>query len=300
MLCLFFGGDTYRSRQGLREFLERSDKNDFFSPLRFIPDGFDESAFSELLRAKNLFAEKHTVICESLLEEADNRDFVLNNLKFCSSSENLFVFWEETPEAAVLAVFKKYSQKMEEFKSLPLGRLRVWLEEELEKRKISMPHRHKEELLRQSGANLWLLIQEIEKYYLASKTGALYDEGRGKEEINLFHIADAVAVRDKARAWLLFQKSLILGLDPEEVFWKIAWQIKNNLLLKRLSHLSEGKIAEITHMHPYVVKKTVSALRFFTEEELSRYSLNLVKLYHDSRRGLADFETGIEKFLIKL
>ena len=301
MLCLFFGEDTYRSRQRLQEFLERdrSSKNGFFFPLRFSPDGFDESAFNELLRAKNLFAEKHTVICEGLLEEAARRDFILDNLKICSSSENLFIFLEETLETPVLAVFKKYSQNMEEFKSLSLDRLRAWLEKELEERKISMPCRHKEELLRQSGANLWLLIQEIEKYHLSSKAGVLPDEVSKKEGLNFFHIADAVAAKDKARAWLLFQKSLIMGFDSEEVFWKIVWQIKNLLLLKKLNHLPERKIAELTRLHPYVIKKTVSASRFFTEEELSRCSSNLVRLYHDSRRGLADFETGVEKFLIK-
>ncbi len=62
----------------------------------------------------------------------------------------------------------------------------------------------------------------------------------------------------------------------------------------------EKKITEMTGLHPYVVKKTASASRFFTEEELSRYSAELINLYHDSRRGLADFDAGLEKFLIKL
>lgn len=301
MLCLFFGEDTYRSRERLRKFLnDNSGDNESFSPLRFSPDGFDESRFVELLRAQNLFAGKYTIICENLLEVASCCDFILDNLKFCASSENLFVFREETLESGVLAVFKKHAQKIEEFKSLSCARLRQWLDKELEKRKISIPFAQKEGLLRQAGTNTWLLIQEIEKYHLSAEAGFPSCGSPEKEEVNLFHIADAVASRDKARAWLLFQKSLISGLDAEEVFWKIAWQIKNSLLLKGFIGFPENKIAEITHLHPYVVKKNLSASRFFTEEELSRYSLDLVNLYHDARRGMCDFETGVEKFLINL
>lgn len=301
MLCLFFGEDTYRSRECLREFLnDTSCGNESFSPSRFDPDDFDEYRFGEFLRAQNLFAEKYTIICENLLETATYRDFILDNLKFCASSENLFIFREETLESRVLAVFKKHAQKIEEFKSLSYARLRQWLDKELEKRKISIPFVQKDELIRQAGTNTWFLIQEVEKYHLSVEAGFPLCGSPEKEEVNLFHIADAVASRDKARAWLLFQKSLISGQDAEEVFWKIAWQIKNSLLLKGFIGFPENKIAEITRLHPYVVKKNLSASRFFTEEELSRYSLDLVNLYHDSRRGMSDFETGVEKFLINL
>jgi DNA polymerase III delta subunit len=298
MLYLFFGEDNFRSRESLHEFLRKTSKGSSLSLSWFDSDTFTRPTFEELTRAKNLFGGNYTVVCEGLLKDADIAGFFQENLKFCASSENTFIFWEEILESSFLNIFKKYAEKIAEFKPLSFRETKTWLEKETEKRKIEIPAILREELIGQCGSNLWLLSSELEKYALSSKKELGLN--RKTKQINVFHITDAVAERDRSRAWLLFQKAAIGGFDSEEIFWKIVWQIKNLLIVKKLLPAAEKKITETTNLHPYVVKKTLSAAKNFTEEELAKYSLELIALYHNSRRGLADFETGIEKFLIKL
>ena len=288
------------SRQALREFIEDAPKKHKrpFSVSWLSADTFSKADFEELQRTENLFGGGYLVVCEGLLNEAETADFVAVNLKSCASSGNIFLFWEETLEPVFSSAFKKHAENISEFKPFSPLKTRNWLEGELKKRKISMAAGLSEELIRQYGADLWSLSQALEKHSLAPKADLFLN--KKSSQVNIFHIADAVAEKDRGRAWLLFQKALLSGMDPEEIFWKITWQIKNLLLIKKLPFSSEEEIIEATNLHPYVVKKTLSASRNYSEEELTGYSSELIDLYHNARRGLADFDVGIEKFLIKI
>ncbi len=308
MLYLFFGEDNFRSRERLHEFLEQlSDSKDRMFSLSWLDaDTFAKPSFEELVREESLFGGHYIIVCENLFQEEDFSDFLVKNLELCACSKKIFVFCEDEVEPSHLRNFQKFAAKIEEFSFLPPSQLRVWLEKEAKEKKVEMTSGLREELIQQCGNNLWLLSQEIEKYALNSEKGFL---GKKKEveKVNIFHLTDAIAAKDRSRAWFLFQKAMLSGADIEEIFWKIVWQVKNLLMIKKLQFasptggpLSEKKITEKTHLHPYVVKKTVSSIRLYTEEELARYSSELINLYNNARRGRTDFETGIEKFLIKL
>ena len=141
MLYLFWGEDTYRSRQKFREFTEKisGGKNRPFSFLWFTSDMFSTPSFEESLRAKNLFEDRGIIVCESLLKDSGEADFLKENLPLCGRSENIFIFWEEDVEPICLERFRKYAEKVEQFKFLSLNQVRTWLERELEKKKVSMP-----------------------------------------------------------------------------------------------------------------------------------------------------------------
>lgn len=298
MIYLFFGEDNFRSRERLHGFLEGLKEKSLSSFFWFNPETFTKPAFEELARTKDLFGGNYIIVCENLLGEKEIADFCLENLGLCSDSGNNFIFWEEDMDSSAVKIFKKYAKNAEEFKFLPLRELKIWLDKEAEKRKIALPSFLKEDLIRHGSQNLWFVSQELEKYALSSKKD--FETIKKAQEMNIFHLTDAVGEKDKSRAWLLFQKMMTAGADPEEIFWKIVWQIRNLLLLKKLGSMPEKKITEATRLHPYVVKKAARASRNFSEEELAKYSSELIDLYHNSRRGLADFDIGIEKFLIKI
>ncbi len=301
MLYLFLGEDNFRRRERLHEFLEQLsvDKDRTFSLSWLNADTFAKPSFEELVREESLFGGHYIIVCENLFQEEDFSGFLVKNLELCACSKKIFVFCEDEVEPSYLRHFQKFAAKIEEFSFLPQSQLRVWLEKEAKQKGIEMTSGLREELIRQCGNNLWLLSQEIEKYALNSEKEF---SGRKSEaeKVNIFHLTDAIAAKDRGRAWFLFQKAILSGADVEEIFWKIVWEIKNLLLVKKLQPLPEKKIVEKTHLHPYVVKKTASATRLYTEKELAQYSSELINLYHNARRGLTDFETGIEKFLIKL
>ena len=149
----------------------------------------------------------------------------------------------------------------------------LFLEEELDKKLLDMFKKYSKK------------VQEFKVSYKPHKEMSFGD-------YNPFAICDAVAEKNKSRAWILFQKALLSGVPAEEVFYKIVWQIKALLLIK--------KVPQDTGLHPFVVQKNLANVKNFTEKELADYSFALLKIYHDTRRGLEEFPLGLEKFLINL
>ncbi|MFC1625267.1 hypothetical protein ACFL1O_00055 [Patescibacteria group bacterium] len=119
--------------------------------------------------------------------------------------------------------------------------------------------------------------------------------GSSKRKINkknnLFYLADLFGNRQKEKIWLAYQKELFEGTLAEEVFWKLLWQVKSLMLVKK----GEGN-----GLHPFVLNKVKKSAPLFTEEELQKYSSNLVDLFHQSRHGQADLAVGLEKFILKI
>lgn len=146
----------------------------------------------------------------------------------------------------------------------------LFFEEEIEKELLDLFKEHSEK------------VQEFKLKRVVEK----------QKDYKPFAICDAVAEKNKNRAWVLFQKALLSGVPAEEIFYKIAWQIKALLLIK--------KIPKETGLHPFVVQKNLANVKNFTEQELINYSFELLKIYHDVRRGLEEFPIGLEKFLINL
>jgi len=106
----------------------------------------------------------------------------------------------------------------------------------------------------------------------------------------IFRVTDAFGARQKERTWLLCQEEFLNGTPAEDVFWKIVWQVKNLLAVKKGGGES---------LHPFVYKKTKEAASLFEEEELRRCSNELVDLYHKSRLGKKDFMAGLERIVLK-
>lgn len=121
-----------------------------------------------------------------------------------------------------------------------------------------------------------------------------------EERRNLFPLCDAFAERNKIAAWTLFQQLILAGATAEEIFWKLWWQVKNLLLVKLLSEAGEKNLLKESGLHSFVIKKTLFALKNFTDKDLFDYSSKLIGLYHGAKNGNAEFEIGVEKFLLNL
>lgn len=99
---------------------------------------------------------------------------------------------------------------------------------------------------------------------------------REKEGFKIFDLAEAFGRRDKKSLWVLYEKALRRGAVPEEVCGILFWKAKD---LFMSSGRPGGK---------------------FSREEILAIASRLVNLYHDSHRGLIDFEVGLERFVLSL
>jgi hypothetical protein len=117
---------------------------------------------------------------------------------------------------------------------------------------------------------------------------------KGRSDFNIFALTDAIGARDKRGAWVLYRKALASGMAPEEVFYKLVWQVKSLLLAKNT------KSADEAGMKAYPYSKAQGYLKNFQGDELENLSQELVIGYHQARRGKGEMETFVEKVLLKL
>ena len=119
-------------------------------------------------------------------------------------------------------------------------------------------------------------------------------QGPTSGEFNIFALTDAVGARKKRDAWVLYQKALAIGLAPEEVFYKIQWQVKTMMLASKTKSAAEAE------MKPFPYNKAKGFLKNFQTSELINLSTDLVQGYHQVRRGVGEMETFVEKMILKL
>lgn len=295
MLYLFYGKDTHRSRQKLNEVLSvfRSKRSDL-ALFNFDEQSFTEDAFKELLKCQTLFDEKHAVVCENILENSSIAKFILEQLDSVTNSQNVFIFLETGIEEKLLEQIKEKAKQVQLFDLLTGVQLKKWVNNELIKSSVKNASVVAESVIKKCGSNLWCVSKEIEKISL----GGSIEAQKSLSGYSPFAVADAVGERNKRNAWLALQQARMAGVPDEEVFWKMAWQIKTLLLVKKSSDMSVKDLEKETGLHPFVVKKALANLKNFAPGELEEMSYKAIEFYHKARISIVDWEVGLERLLI--
>ena len=289
MFYLLYGQDTYRSREKLNELLNHfKTKVSGLGFFRIEGGGFNEAEFDELLKGRTLFEKKYVVVCEGVLENKQTADFILSNLDKLAKTENMFLFLEEEIDDKILEEFKKQAYKVQEYKPLDGVKLKAWFAAK------NIPFNIASDIIKKCGSDLWRASREIEKYSL----GGLTAKQEADTPYNPFAICDAFAEKNKAKAWTIYQQALRQGIPAEEVFFKILWQIKNLLMVKKMMNAGVANIAKETGLHAFVAGKAARAAKNFSEAELTGYSYEMLRIYHEERRGISELEIEFEKLLI--
>jgi DNA polymerase III delta subunit len=310
MIYLIYGEDTYRSREKMRQLLAFfSKKSSGFAFFKIEGENFSGAELEELVKSQTLFEKKYVVECSRLLENPEAKGFIEKNIKDVAGSKNIFLFWEEKLSAKLLDLFKKHAEKIQEFKPFSLPQTKKWVKAGADFLGLEIDATAVNTLAEEHGSDLWAIKAELEKLALESDTLARTKTLAGKKEkisgadapINIFHLTDAFGSRNKKQAWILYQKALVSGLPAEEVFWKLAWQVKNILLVKRLckeQKMGLPAIKKESKLNPFVARNCFNFSNKFEAKELQNMYSRLVELYHNVRKGKAEFETGVERFLL--
>ena len=139
------------------------------------------------------------------------------------------------------------------------------------------------------------MVNKVSKY--SEKIQEFSDKKEGPTkigEINVFTMSDALGARDKKRLWIMYQKAIFVGMEPEEIFRLFFWQIKS-MLISQMS-----KSAKDAGLNPFVYKKSLGFAKNFKKDELNKLSSNLIRIYHDARRGILDFNIALERFVLEI
>jgi DNA polymerase III delta subunit len=132
----------------------------------------------------------------------------------------------------------------------------------------------------------------FEKY--AEKVQEFVGKETKKETFNVFSLTDALGRRDRKTLWTLYQKAEQEDVSYEEIHGILFWQIKSLLLAQSAKSASEAGL------NPFVFRKSLGFLKNFTELELKDMSARLVRISHDAHRGVCDFGTTLERFILRV
>jgi DNA polymerase III delta subunit len=110
---------------------------------------------------------------------------------------------------------------------------------------------------------------------------------------SVFALADALGTRNKKTLWILYRQAVDEGKAPEEIHGILFWQVKSMVIATRT------KSAEESGLNPFVYQKSKRYSVNFSEKELHELLENLVKIYHNSHRGIHEFETSMERLLLE-
>lgn len=135
-------------------------------------------------------------------------------------------------------------------------------------------------------------LKKLEKYSEKISGGENIIEK--KESFNMFSFSDSLGKRDKKQLWILYQKALSQAVRPEEIHGIFVWQAKSMILATNTNSAEEAGMKEF----PY--NKAKGYAKNFTKDELTLLLRRLVSIYHDSRRGIHEFDIALEKFVLEV
>lgn len=114
------------------------------------------------------------------------------------------------------------------------------------------------------------------------------------EKFNAFTLTDALLRRDKKSLWILLIEAWRNGLSNEEIIGILFWQVK------MLRLVSKTKSAEEVGQKPFVYDKAKRALHQFKPDELTHFSRDLVRIYHDGHMGKRNSSIALEEWVLRL
>jgi DNA polymerase-3 subunit delta len=311
MVIFLYGPDTYRIGQKLKElknkFIRQKDKSGLGITV-LDSQSLALDTFRSRLYAPGFFSDKRMIIIENLLAGAGQQilEETLEYLKKVrQEKENITVFVERGTPVAKQDLQKKLfnllkkAEHVQEFSLFSGARLNQWIKKEIVKRggKIAGPAVNV--LAAATGPDLWRLSSEIDKliaycgiYPITSEAVNLLVKARLDE--NIFHLVDAVGMKDKKSALKFLKDQLAAGISLNYLFGMLVRQFRILLQVRELlsrGDSSQWSLAKKLGLHPYVAKKSLIQARRFTKQELEKIYQKLLAI--DVKRKTTPVDPGV-------
>ncbi len=283
MIIFLYGPDSYRLKQNSQIVLDNYRKKYpagiFF---KFDLADTDEIAKAEdTVKGGSLFGEIKLLVLKNVFSNKAGSDRMGELIKTQNllKEKNIVLLLVENQEGKELAknkiLFNLLAGKdpvVRNIEYLEGEKLMNWIKSEFALRKCSVESDAIKELVATAGNESWALMNEIDKLCNFKVNGVIKREdvallGFKKMDLNIFDFVDAIAGKNKARAYEILFKEIKNGQDPYYLLTMIVYQFRNLIIVKDLQKqgCSELEITRKTKIHPFVVKKAVKSPIKFDE-----------------------------------
>jgi DNA polymerase-3 subunit delta len=323
VIIFLYGSDSFRTHQKLLEIKNKyltSDKSG--SGLSFCDADEEKKNLSKIknsLETANLFASKRLLIVKNTIssgseqEQKDILEYLQKNWKkIGENSDSVAVFWEGSSPKKNNALFKflEKNAKKQNFEKLSGIKLTQWTLKTLKEidpdAKISQPALKK--LASFAPDDTGLIFSELQKLAAYSDGEMITEKDvellvKANLAGNIFTTVEALGANNKKLALKLIHEHLEIGDDPFYLLSMIAYQFRTMLKIADLAEkniTSEYEISKITKLHPFVIRKNLAQIKYFTFPRLKKNYQKLATFDTLIKTGKLDIKLALDKLLVEL
>ncbi|MBU0661311.1 DNA polymerase III subunit delta [Patescibacteria group bacterium] len=310
MIIFLYGKDTFRSRRQLKKIIEKfkEDRD---------PQGYNvhvchahttpSADVWEQLFASPFLSEKRLVILEGFLAKGDV-DMLERLSVYIEKKElppsTIVVFWEDGSvykKKVVKALYVRLQQEpyAQEFALMGPVEVEGWLAAEITSGGAHIDRDALHFLSKNAGDDLWYLQGVIEQCiaHACDRVGErrpisladvrLFVDQRIDD--NIFNLVDAIVAQNVKHAFFMIEEQYRIGKDSLYIFAMLLRQFRILLqmrdLYEREDVSSSKEMAGLLGIHPFVAKKSLSAMRGYTMKRLQEVYTALLQLDIAIKRG---------------
>ena len=331
-IFLFTGEESYLLREQINSWKKAFTEKHGDINLAVLDAG--ETPLYEIMAAVNavpFLGDKRLIFIHGLPDAPPKRDTAEPTKKDEKREEELKKLeadLDDVPETSVVvfvqgkpdkrkSFYKKLVEKAElkEFSPLSGQMLTGWIQKRVTVKGGQISSSAAEYLSSLTGGDLWRLSSEIDKLSSHSPgqpiTNILIDQLVVPTlEANVFHLTDALGVKDHRKAIHHLHRSLATGDSLRPVFYMIVRQFR--LLLQGSGYknsnpnTSPTAFSAVLKLHPFVARNTLEQLKNFSQPELEKAYAKLLEIDRDLKTSRIRVTTdnqdelalAIERFIL--
>jgi len=308
MIYLFNGEDKYRLGKRLQAIIKSHKGSAGDINVSRISEKYDFSVIKNEAESLPFLSDKRLLVIYNLMKSKD-KALLEKTTKWLPTLEttNDIIFVENEAPDMRTSLYKTLVKvgKVEAFTELKSFEAIAWIKEQVLAVNATIDADAASLLQLYCGSDLARLESEIGK--LAS-----YDPHITKATVEklvdagffntIFELTDALSEKKSQKALNLLTKTLDSGENEIYLVTMLARQVRNLLIVKDLSdhRLSESEIVSKTHLHPFVIKKSLSQSRNFTAEQLLTLHGKLAGLDLELKSTSTDPRILLTKFVTEM
>lgn len=316
---LFYGEDTHTSNEKVAlwktEFIKKYGEEANVEVL----DGksLDIRSFVTNLESIPFLCEKRLIIIKNFLEKGGKEDQKIVADALEKTPDFAIVLFHETEVPnKTTSLFKKIKKigKIEEFAPLSQQEALKWTLNKAKKEDIKISTVVANYLNLQCGIELWRISTELEKLktYADGKeiTQSMIDElVTPSLTASIFKLTDSIAAKNVKESLKTFETLNNSGEDLTMVFFMIVRHFRILIQVQEMAQKKENQatMAKRLKQHPFVVLKTASQSKNFTQQKLEEIYKNLLEIDRKFKTGIIksypgdnrEYSLAIEKLIIE-
>lgn len=321
MVYFFYGGEDFLLWNEVnllkKKLLEKDERLEIHS--FNCEEGIQlKDLFEKIGGSNNLFSYKKLIFIKDIfaLGKNDHDLFIKNFKKFFSSvGENTIIITglvvgKKRFKKGLLDFLAKKEAEQKEFKKIQDYEVADWIVKEFSKRsnnKIKIEKEIAFEIGRHCQNNLWIINNEIDKIINYHPRGKINKELINKiifgdQDFKIFDFVDAIGFKNKKRALEILQGMFKKGENTHYLLSMVLFQIRNLAKLSTFRNSSEShvNISKKTKLHPFVIKKTLSQLNFFSDKDISKVYKTIADIDYSSKTGQSIIENDLVSLVVSL